>query len=163
MKDFVLIKYLFSYGRFLLMADFDAYVKCQERVSETFQVRLNSGVIYVKIYMCTASPAKIIITIVFFSVWLVVQFKLKFNRKTMEIVGPICIKMIRFQVVLGDTLFKGQCTTLFFIKYKSLSQDLFSFYLFYFILLRQINPHTVHVSASQKKRYRNRLPNEKVK
>lgn len=33
---------LFLFGRFLLMGDFDAYVKCQERVSEVFQVRFRS-------------------------------------------------------------------------------------------------------------------------
>ena len=31
---------LFLHNRFLLMADFDAYVKCQERVSEVFQVSI---------------------------------------------------------------------------------------------------------------------------
>ena len=32
------------HNRFLLMADFDAYVKCQERVSEVFQVSLKTKV-----------------------------------------------------------------------------------------------------------------------
>ena len=40
--QYCLFSPLFLFGRFLLMGDFDAYVKCQERVSEVFQVRFRS-------------------------------------------------------------------------------------------------------------------------
>ena len=54
---------IYVYDRFLLMADFDAYVKCQERVSEVFQVRLNSIII---VENCVASfMLKVIVFLMF--------------------------------------------------------------------------------------------------
>ena len=35
-------------GRFLLMADFDAYLKCQERVNEAFRVSLARAIDRIK-------------------------------------------------------------------------------------------------------------------
>ena len=44
---------LFLHNRFLLMADFDAYVKCQERVSEVFQVsiKLNCELFNIRFFL----------------------------------------------------------------------------------------------------------------
>jgi len=47
-KCILFVDFIIIFFRFLLMADFDAYLKCQEKVSETFMVRTVGTVNFLK-------------------------------------------------------------------------------------------------------------------